>query len=166
MRVTAPSPLSATQTAVSPTATAPGSEPTSIGAPLRSPLSRSIRVTASSAALATQTVLLPASIPPGLAADFDRVAEHGVDRGVDLGDGVGAAVGDPDEAVGDGDAGGAAADRDRGVDAEGAEVDAAHAAGRGAADPEAALPDREPQRLPRAAAGRGAAPGRPWRRRR
>ena len=105
MRVTAPSPLLATQTALSPTATAPGSGPTSIGAPLRSPLSRSIRVTASSAALATQTVLVPASIPPGPAADRDRVAEHGVDRGVDLGDGVAAAVGDPDQAVGDGDAG-------------------------------------------------------------
>ena len=50
---------------VSPTATAPGSEPTSIGSPLRSPLSISIRLTASSPALATQTVLVPASIPPG-----------------------------------------------------------------------------------------------------
>ena len=85
MRVTAPSPLSATQTASAPTATAPGSEPTSIGSPL------------ALAALEVDPgdrVLGGAGDPDGAgagvdaaraAADRDRVAEHGVDRGVDLG---------------------------------------------------------------------------------
>ena len=146
MRVTAPSPLSATQTAVSPTATAPGSEPTSIGPPVAL---AALEVDPGDRVLAGAGDPDGAGAgvdPAGAAADFDRVAEHGVDRGVDLGDGVAAAVGDPDQAVGDGDPGGAAADRDRGVDVEAAEVDPAHAAGRGAADPEAAGADREPQR--------------------
>src|ERR1700710_2131116 len=99
--------------------------------------------------------------PTRLLADFDRVAEHGVDRGVDLGHAVGTAVGDPDEAVGDGDSGGPAADRDRRVGAQGAEVDPADAAGRGAADPEAALPDRQPQRLRGRRAGPAAGTGAP-----
>ena len=64
-RTTVPSPLSATQTASAPTATAPGSGPTSIASPRSLPLSMSMRLTVLSAELATQTESVPASMPPG-----------------------------------------------------------------------------------------------------
>src|SRR5680860_1830159 len=64
---------------------------------------------------------------------------------VDPGYAVGAAVGYPDEAAADGDAGRAAAGRDRRCSTGAAEVDAPHRPGGCAADPDRAGADGEPQ---------------------
>ena len=116
MRVTVPSPLLATQTASSPTATAPGSGPTAIGSPTRlaaldvDPGDRVRR-----RRWRPRRCLVPASMPPGRSPTSIGSPSSVRGRGVDPGDGVGAAVGDPDQAAGDGDPGRAAADGDRRV---------------------------------------------------
>ena len=111
--MTVPSPLLPTQTALSPTATAPGSGPTSIGAPSGS-TAREVDPGDRIVAGGGDPDGAGAGVDPArLAADRDLFADHGLGRRVDRGDGVGAAVGDPDEAAGDGDAGRAAADQDR-----------------------------------------------------
>src|ERR1700748_3642032 len=86
IRVTEPSPSLTTQTAVVPTAIAAGSGPTAIRPPSGGPEGAA-----------------------GVFADRDGGPADGLQRGVDAGDRAGAGVGDPDEAVGDGDAGRAAA---------------------------------------------------------
>ena len=67
-------------------------------------------------------------------------------RRIDPGDGVGAAVGDPNDAAADRDAGWTAPDRDRRAGDGVSEVDTADRPGRSAADPEAAGAGRESQR--------------------
>ena len=146
IRVTAPSPLSATQTASPPTATALGWRPTAIGSPLVSPLAMSIRLTLSSAAFATQTTLVPASIPPGRrptgigAPSSSPVAvSTRVTVSVRL---LATQTTPPATVIPDGPRPtliGCPGER-------GAQVDAAHRAGGRVADPDAAGADREPQR--------------------